>query len=99
MLRLRMRRRKGERNCKGRRYGSSDHLIVRCEAANLKGDRTLLESAQSACRNGSAAAWSPSDHYLSTKSDFCHVTFALLHGGSMDRLKRVGPYLRCFCVG
>jgi len=33
----RMGRRKGKDNCKGRRYGSPDHLIIRCEAAGAAG--------------------------------------------------------------
>jgi hypothetical protein len=33
---LHMRGRKGKRNCEGSRYGSSDHLVIRCEAANSR---------------------------------------------------------------
>jgi len=40
---LRMRRRKAKRYCKGSRYSSSDHINIRCEAADLMSDRTLLD--------------------------------------------------------
>ncbi len=77
MLWLRMRRRKGKRNCKGSRYSSYDHLVIRCEAARLENDRTLLDlpraHVETVPRQGPLE-----DHTIYPPR--------LLRGGSMDRL-------------